>query len=413
MLESNEIILVSLNALAYIIVAYFSYKYDNKIILLISVIWSICALMGILYTLNPFRPMYYPLEPLPFIYLFAIFIITLFPFVNFNENYIDKCVIHYNGAIFSFVVYVLALCSYLPTIEIIVKIASQGISNLANDYADHVDTRSHFSFIGKYMFSVVDYFKFVTPVMIFVYFAEQKVRPVWQSIGMILATILPMLNNLAGGQRYYVMLLAYSLLYNFILFKDKISDEIKRKIFKVLIVVSPIVLIIFVSISISRFGKSSSYDEEFGTGYQFIRYMGESMDNFNTESWHITKHLGGHNTFTTFYSYFLGINRDIQEDNDITGVTTNVFSTYVGNLVMDYGVVNTAVYICVCVVFVLMLIRHRRKCIGLESLLLMYLYANILLFGTTYFVYQNGFIHFVFAIFMALLFKISNKTAFI
>lgn len=413
MFESYEIILVTLNALAYITTAYFAYKHKNSTILLISVIWSICALVGILYTLNPFRPMYYSLEAWPFIYLFVVFVITLIPFIKFNEKYTNRCVIHYNGAIFSFIVFLLALCSYLPFIEIVVRIASQGVANLSQNYENHIDTRKHFSFIGKYLYSVVEYFQFVTPAILFVYFAEQRVRPVWQSIGIILAVILPMLNNLAGGQRFSVVLLFYSLLYNFILFKDKISDDTKRLFIKFSVAVIPIILIIFTSISISRFGKGSSYDEEFGTEYQFIRYVGESMVNFNTESWHITKHLGGHNTFTTFYSYFLGIKRNIQDDNDITGVTTNVFSTFVGNIVMDYGVVNTAVYICVCVVFVLMLIRHRRKCIGLESLLLMYLYANILLFGTTYFVYQNGFIHFVFAIFMALLFKISNKTAFI
>lgn len=105
--------------------------------------------------------------------------------------------------------------------------------------------------------------------------------------------------------------------------------------------------------------------------------------------------------------------RDIDAQNDIIGVTTNVFSTYIGNFVMDYGLVVTAIIIVVTSILMLVFVRGQNRCLGVNYLILLYLYANILLFGTTYFVYQNGFIHMLFAIMIAMIFKFSKKDIYV
>lgn len=401
------------NALLYFIPLYWSLKTRRYIITLISIIWLLCSIIGIFYYLNPFRIMFYPLMIKPFLYLYVLFLTSILPFVGYNKTRLEECRYGVNFKLFSFLISLLAFCSFEPTIETIVTIITRGASNLSKAYDSGVDPRAYFSFVGKYLFSIVDYFKFVTPILFFIYLSIKSVRKKWKTVGLVLAVSLPMLNNLANGQRFYVVLLTYSLIYNYLFFYHKIDVKTKMKLRKYSLIGGAGVLFLFVAISIARFGNNSSYSSEYGASYQVIRYMGESMINFNTETFHIKKFLGGHNSFTGFYSYFLHEDRDIDAQNDIIGVTTNVFSTYIGNFVMDYGLVVTAIIIVITSIIMLVFVRRQNRILGVNYLIILYLYANILLFGTTYFIYQNGFIHMLFAIMIAMFFKFSKKDIYV
>lgn len=312
-----------------------------------------------------------------------------------------------NYKLFSIIITALAFCSYEPIIETVYTILIRGASNLSKAYENLTDPRSYFTFVGKYLFSVVDYFKFISPILFFIYVSLDIKREKWKYWGLILAVILPMLNNLANGQRFYVVLLTYTLIYNYLFFSRKIEPQIKKQLIKYCIIGASGISFLFIAISIARFGSGSS--EKYGAAYQVIRYMGESMINFNVETYHITNYLYGHNSFVGFYSYFFGEVRDIQEQNSIIGVVTNVFSTFIGNFVMDYGLVTTGVLVLVTGGIMYRYVERNIKKMNLHFLIILYLYANILLFGTTYFIYQNGFVHMLFALCVAYAFKLKKK----
>ena len=80
---------------------------------------------------------------------------------------------------------------------------------------------------------------------------------------------------------------------------------------------------------------------------------------------------------------------------------------------MDYGLVVTAISIVITSIIMLVFVRRQNRILGVNYLIILYLYANILLFGTTYFIYQNGFIHMLFAIMIAMFFKFSKKDIYV
>lgn len=334
---------------------------------------------------------------------------SLLPFTTITKSKLTKWHCKFNYTLFYNIVTLLSFCAYEPTIETIYTIFRQGAYHLSDAYLSQTDSRAHFSLLGKYLFSIVDYFKFVSPVLFFLYISHRPQLNNWRFYGLFLAVILPMLNNIANGQRYYVVMLVYILFFCYLYFREKISWLVKKQLFRFGLVSGFFILFLFIAISISRFGRASNYDEKYGTDYQFIRYLGESMIVFNTETFHISHFLNGRNSFVGFYSYFFHEVRDIQEQNDITGVITNVFSTFIGNFVMDYGLITTSLLIFLTSLMMYYYIKKHYHSLGADSFIIISLYANILLFGTSYFVYQNGFIHMLFAVFVALLFKLSTK----
>jgi hypothetical protein len=70
---------------------------------------------------------------------------------------------------------------------------------------------------------------------------------------------------------------------------------------------------------------------------------------------------------------------------------------------MDFGLFPTFVFLSLVALFFYILVRWLDKEINIGILIVISLYANMLLFGTTYFIYENGFIHFVWAIILSVI----------
>lgn len=190
------------------------------------------------------------------------------------------------------------------------------------------------------------------------------------------------------------------------------KPELRKKIAKYAIIAISTISVLFISISISRFGQND--DQEYGTLFSIILYEGESFYMFNTEAYHVEKYLDGRSVLQTFYSYFYNIGRDsdvIEYYNWKTGILTNIFYTYIGVFVMDYGLVKAFIILMLLALIFIFISKSavRAKNLNLGTLILMSLYSNIFLFGTTYWVYQNTFIHLLFTIFVALIFIVTSK----
>ena len=75
----TELTIVILNAVLYLLFVIYSFKTNNSIFKLISIIWSTSAVMSVFYFLNPFNFLTNKITIAPFIYLFIIFIIGVLP----------------------------------------------------------------------------------------------------------------------------------------------------------------------------------------------------------------------------------------------------------------------------------------------------------------------------------------------
>ncbi|CAG9892646.1 hypothetical protein BOVA604_1530 [Bacteroides ovatus] len=385
----------------FICVFIWSIKHKYKLLVLISAIWLSTAIVSSFYSLNPYIVMSKELLLEPYLYLFGCFLICIYPLYAAEKLNISQKIIIYNSDIFNITILVLALVSYEPLLETLIRISTKGIDNLADVYISeragtNFDSRGYFSFVGRFFFNIVDYFKFIS-VPLFLFYLTLPKRKIFITIGLACAVLNPVMFNLANGQRFLLVLTFYSFIFNFILLIPLFAKSVIKKILRYGLISLGMLLILFASISISRFGKNSDYDAAgYGGIYQVLRYFGESFYNFNTEGYWIKNHTWGRNSFTTYYSYFDPNNSySIGKQNEITGIITNIFYTYIGNFVIDFGKVITTIIFLISSILLTSKVKRIRKYLKLGNLILISLYANIILFGTTYFVYQNGFIHMV------------------
>ena len=406
----KELFLYIFNFLLYLGLDIYLYRKKRSLLLLLMVsIWVLSSFVGIFYYLNPFAAI--PYEPTiePFLFLFGCFVITMIPFFVFNDKTIGEMKIYYHQDMFTVIIYVLALCSFVPFLEILYHIFKTGLSDLGSNYelltSGTSSDRAHFSVIGKYMYSIEEYMKFISMPLLFAYLVCDRKKSKIITIGMILCAILPTLNNFANGQRYFVMITAFSFAFNYFLFSNMMSTELSTRIRKWAYIAGGGGIVLFLAISIRRFGEGSDYELEFGTTYQFLRYFGESFTRFNTEVWHLTSFMNGDFSLASFYAYFYGNEIDIQANNMKLGIISNNFYTYVGDFFIDFRYYSVLVVALLSVVFYRIANKVKSGSVRLGDLFLMNVYASIPMFGITYFVYRNGFVHLLWAIILSLIFN--------
>ncbi len=406
----SELSIVILNVVLYLLFAFYSFRIKNAIFKLISFIWLASAIMSVFYFLNPFNLLTNKITITPFFYLFGIFLICVLPLIKLDNKLISKRNLRCNKNLFNFLVLLLALCSIEPFLEILYFIFTKGINELGSIYTEGkfqkgYSETNHFSFIGKFLFSIVDYFKFVSIPLLFFYVTRGKNKYIL--IGLLIASLTPTLNSLAHGQRFLVMFLTFSYIFNFLLFRPFISQIRLNSIKKIGLLGGVGIGFIVFAISISRFGAGTEYSADgYGTLYQFVRYLGESFCNFNSYAFHLTEFLDGQNSWSGYYAYFTNEGLDIGEKNRLIGITVNIFYTYIGSFVLDYGLSKAFLILCLLAYFGFVTVKSFRRNMKFGSVILINLYVNILLFGTTYFIYQNGFIHLLWAVFLSFLINI-------
>ncbi len=398
MYSNDEYLLPCINVLLYVFLLAYAIIRKHRLLVFISAIWLLCAAIGIIYSLIPFTETSYEITLAPYLYIFVLLVIGLIPISKLRPIDGTSLKVVYNERIVYGIIVVLAVCSFLPLIESFIHIAFSGLGNLASNYeerADDFDNRAYFSFIGRILYSVEEYFEFLAPTFVFVYATMFKERKNWIMLGLIAALLNPLFNNLANGQRYYAVLFVYVVLFNYLLFYNSFDKEQRKFLVKISLIVSSILGLLFISISLNR---TSNGTEELGAAYQLVRYMGESMYNFNTDCYWITDFVGGEHSFKGFYTYFGLNNLSINDQNSLLNIVSNGFYTYVGAFVMDYGLYNTFVLLSFLSFFFFVLINRIENEISIGKLIAISLYTNIFLFGTTYFVYENGFIHLIWAV---------------
>lgn len=380
---------------------------NRKCIAFILAIWTIHAFLSIFYYLNPFMQFDIKLTLWAFIYLFICVNIAISPFLIFNEDSIGKQKILCNPLIFQVLIVALAVFSVVPFIEFIYQICITGLGDLHLQYTDS-DTSSvkKLSKIGSFCYSVVEYLRFIAIPLFFVYITEIKKHNNLLILGLLTAIFCPVLSNLANGERFAVMIVVFSFAFNYILFSNKLSTDLKKKIKKYAVSCCLLMTILVIAISIGRFGKNSDYDQEYGTSYQFLRYLGEASVRFNTDAIETIHHTNGSRIFVGYLSYFENYKLDIEFINRKLGFASNNFFTVLGDLVIDFGTIPTFFIVLIFTGFMFLLYKKRQANLKLGTIIFFNLYVNIWNFGICYFIYMNGFIHFIWSIIIAIIINI-------
>lgn len=381
----QEIYLTSINAFLYAMLFLYSYKKckNKSHVLLISFIWFISSIFSIFYVQSDIKwESIHETTFLPFIYLFGVFILTYWPLLIVQSK---KLVIDESKFINKVCLFI-SIIAFIPFIENVIKIFLSGFSmaDLAENYENrgdiNFDLRSHMSFVGSKLNSVLIFMQHITPILLFNYLSQKREKKLIIIIGLICAILNIALFSFNLGSRGVTFNLLLYVCFIFLLYKDHLSKKYLKIITITGSLLSGILILCLVYITISRFGN---------TQYTLLdwvyRYAGESFVNFNNDLFYISNYTNGENTFPFIFN---NGQRNIYELSKITGVRAYVYYTYIGDFYMDFGPYITIILVSFLSILFYRFLKKREK-LNLGSIIIYSLYSMIMLLSTNCFYFIN------------------------
>ena len=278
-------------------------------------------------------PRYWLLSLLPFIYLFVVVVILFIPFlskrVKIIENPIrDKNKRLYRAITWGYIIISLYSCTvYLP--QVIEIIRNPNWLELYTEAHEEVDS-SIFVKIANLFFHI----RYLGLVLLFSYLINKNKKPLFMLLLGISAVLPIVLVTVKDASRGGFVSLFISLIIAYLMFKDKLSDSLKKWLKITTIAVLPASIIYLSVVTVARFEDNPYVENAGGT---VLYYLGHSMltfaygifDSISRFSW------GG-------LMFKLGPVAELSQVDSYYGTHFGTaFYTIVGALYLDFGPVFT------------------------------------------------------------------------
>lgn len=287
--------------------------------------------------------MYYDIQIVPFIFLYLMIMICIYPFLSY-KGIIEINVTRIKGLIRYLTVFV-TIVSIEPLFENIYLFLTQ-----TNDYSSLYDSMREgdlkiFSPLGYTFMGWANHLRTFIPIAFFYYLSQERKKSLF-----ILGLLLCMLNQVLFwvniGGRGGIISQFFIYFVSFILLRPLFSAELLKKTKKIALILAIPFLVIFILISQSRFDSHSqiSYTQSrLGFSSIFLMYLSEGPVKFNTEMWD-AKHNTNGDVNCNYFKSLLGMKTYVTyEERDEHYIAKNgrrieVFYTYVGDFVSDFGI---------------------------------------------------------------------------
>lgn len=236
-----------------------------------------------------------------------------------------------------------------------------------------------------------------------------------KAIIMLLASFSYIIYIFAYVGRDGVVFWLMSFVFQFLFFNKFIIPTLRRKLIKLSINLSIVLLIPFMIITFSRFKESP-----IGVYFEVINYIGQQIINFN-DHFNIQAPLqAGNINFPELAKLFRGIGFSIPEPMENTDfflyylsndVQPWTFSTFIGSFKADFGVMGTLLF---CIIFSFLVHRIMKKSINsmyvtISNYIIIILFYQIVYFGVFYFRQYSANFYILAMIFIYILLKIKIK----
>lgn len=387
----------------------------------IAGLWAFSAFVGIFYfNSDVFRFSAHKIEVIPFLYLFFVVAIFLYPLTRkkfeIKEIYVNDKFTHYLAIFF-------ILIGIIPSIEVFIYfvkslMTGQFFANaiMYDDIVDGVsnsDIERNMSFIGVKLMHLVAYFNLFMPIVVFYLYSKGKI---FLSIAVFTVTMIHPLFAVCNGNRARLVLMSLYYASIFLALRNIFSKELHLRIRKYIIVVTTCLVLIFIGLSVGRFVLGNQYGQVALSDYLF-QYTAESQYNFNNQAWHNHTPLMGDYTLWHFKvklglqnSYNLNDRR--YELSKKTSVPTHIFYSFPGELFLDWGAIGTII-IAIIIAFLFSRIRVKNGRIRMSSLLLLGAYVFLISNSLFYYVYKVYSEFYGATLFIWLLLRLSEDRRFI
>lgn len=353
---------------------------------------SVTALFSLLYynASNDIYRDYSNLTLYPYLYLFVCYIILLFPLYYNDKQTYKTITINSQKTIFiKILIYIIIVCSILPFIESLIKLPSSIIDSgyMASMYEQRLDGYGddYLSFVGRKFFLILWRLNNFIPFLLFYVIIRGYNKKIITCVALSLLTI--WLHSIILGGRSKLVQNALYVIFVYFLFYSQIPVKYRIKITKYGITLISVVVTGIAAVSISRFSSMEDVTSMASIWEWLGLYAGEGSLNFNSLAWNVKGSTLGYCTFCLPNGI---INGEILSVEDLwnliskLGIPGNIFYTFMGPFIFDYGVVG-GIFILIIITFIFMNIYKR--CNAFKRYCLIGLWGKIVIIGPIFYTY--------------------------
>ena len=330
-----------------------------------------------------------PLKLFPFIYLAVLQWIAVRPILQYDRNHIQQ-IEQPSMSFLNIFAAIYIVCTLLQIPHIIANIAD-GIRNIMVDTAagedmyleSQVEDSSYDGSVGNLTAIIFNIFSPLAFILFFYYMTLGR-KYLWAIIGFGLCVLIKSFHSLSNGQRTEVTMSVINIFVAYVALKPILSDRIKRYVRIVLTVLAVSITIPFIALTISRFGEKQG-----GATGGLVYYIGEAPYYFNNYALDAGGTRHGDRTCNVFKKLIgkpspNGI-FDVREAYPMLKMDDSIFSTFIGDFVLDFGATTTAIiFILFSILFTRLTPTNGPNQIPFHRLILIYFAMSVCMQGGFY-----------------------------
>ena len=353
--------------------------------------YFIYPVIGAFWFFNPDN-IYGEIEPLrlfPFIYLALMEWIAVRPVLQYDRNQIRQIepptMLFLNVFALIYIV-----CALLQVPDIIANMA-EGLRKIMMDtaagadmYYDSQEVDSKYDGVISNLPGII--FNVFSPLVfiLFFYFLTLTNRHRLIEIGFGICILIKSFHSLSNGQRTEVTMSVINIFIAYIALKPMLPQKLQKWVRTVLIVLAVAIMLPFLAISVSRFG-----DREGGVLSSVIYYVGEAPYYFNDYALDANGTRHGDRTCNIF-KQMIGMSAPkgifgVRDAYPEMRMDDSIFSTFVGDFVLDFGGTVTAIlFIVFSLVFSVLTRPNEPGQLPFHRLILIYFAMSVCMQGGFY-----------------------------
>lgn len=359
--------------------------------------YLISTFFSLIYYCNPLYIEYNELSISPYIYWIISFLIICYPLFVFDK--MDINIISYNISFFNAIGIFALVISIEPFIEILPHISElfsvPDASDLVRELHDADERGIRLSSIGGKCVHMLVYIYDLMFIAIYPLIKSPK-RNRFALYGVFLLIIVRNLIALLAASRSFLLSTILRFVILLLIFYPHLSLREKKVIKKVSLYLGTFFFCIFVFLTIMRQQSHQSSIDDFTLLYFVSRYAGEGTLNFSQNIPHIKNYIGGDYCFAAEKA-IMGMDTHELSRNYLsgtltnrTGITQNIFYTFIGFFVMDIGLLGSFSFFLFISIIMIILIRRSNQRISIGIMFLLFIYASIIVDGTCIYRYCGG-----------------------
>ena len=362
---------------------------------------------------------YKELQLFPFIYLFVAVIIASLPVLKYNEASVTEIQLPSKAIINTFsYIYIIATIMVLPKIigELHFGITTlfmddSGGKELYEEAHNFVISNARNFGPTNIFMTIFNIFSDFVILVFFYYLAFNHNKPI--IIFLAFSIFVHTIRSISLGGRTDITMSTLAIVVGYTTMRKFIPEKIRNIFIRIGIIAGGFIVILLISMTISRFSSSTMYDDN--PFRSFIGYTGQCNLNFNENALDVGGTRNGDRTANTFKHLF-GFD-NVPASSTPTRLkypylkmNDSVFYTFVGDFVLDYGPISTIVIFCFFSFLACYLTTIKKGRLYFHQLIILYFVMCVCTHGSFYLFYYSFGQNFVIIAFllMFLIFKFDS-----